>query len=301
MKVITGIYKIENMVNHKVYIGQSKNIYTRWNTHKYKLNKGTSPNKYLQNAYNKYGKDNFEFSIICECKEEELNEKEKFYISFYKSTDRKYGYNLESGGNDKFHGTPLKEYEDYIINRFKNDERFSRIQELLEDAKIKWSRKKDVKNGKIVLINTGEIFDSVCDAVKKYPQCDRSTILKCCKPKYANNRCGTMEDGTPMVWMFLDEYSDIKKEDIGFWISFSIHRNLNYPTTKYVICLNNYKIFKSYAMAGLYCGVEFQTIWSACTHSSHTAGEDPETGERLVWRILDENFYDSLYSADVTH
>ena len=301
MDITTGIYKIENILDHKVYIGQSVNIYTRWYAHKNKLKNGTSPNKYLQNAYNKYGEENFVFSIICECLKEELDEKERYYISLYKATDKRYGYNFEAGGNDKFHGTPLKEYEDYIIDRFKNDERFLHIPELLEEAKHKWSRKKDVKEGKIVLINTGEIFNGACDAIKKYPQCDRSTILKCCKPKYRNNRCGTMEDGTPMVWMFLDECCNFSKEDIDFWISFSTHRNLNYSKTKYVICLNNYKIFKSYAMAGLYGGVGFQTLWSACTHGSHTAGEDPETGERLVWRILDDNFYDSLYSANVTH
>ena len=32
--VVSGIYKIENLINHKVYIGQSKDIYQRWYTHK---------------------------------------------------------------------------------------------------------------------------------------------------------------------------------------------------------------------------------------------------------------------------
>lgn len=301
MEHITGIYKIENLINHKVYIGQSIDIYTRWFTHKEKLRKGTGHNKYLQSAYNKYGEENFEYSIICRCSKEELDEKEIYYISLYNSTDKRYGYNFERGGNNKFHGAPLKDYEAEIIERFKNDERFFRISELLEQAKIHWNRKQDVIPGRIVLINTGEIFDGAWEAIKKYPQCDRSTILKCCKPKYRNSRCGTFSDGTPMVWMFWDEYKDLSKEDIEFWILCAKHCNMNYPTANYVICLNNYKIFKTYYMAGKYGNVGFRTMWSACAHKTHTAGIDPETGERLVWRILDKNFYDSLYPAEVHH
>lgn len=301
MERITGIYKIENLINHKVYIGQSTDIYKRWYNHKNKLRKGNGANIYLQNAYNKYGEDNFKFSIICKCSKEELNEKEIFYISSYNSADRKYGYNFESGGDNKFHGTPLKDYEIEIIERFKNDERFNNIDELLERAKHKYTRKQNVTPGKIVLINTGEIFEGAWQAIIKYPQCDRSGILKCCKPKYMNSRCGTLADGTPMVWMFYDEYKDLSKEDIDFWILRAKHFNIDNRSVNYIICLNNYKIFKSYYMAGDYCGVGFQAMWRACTHKTHTAGIDPVTGERLVWRILNEDFYNSLYPAEVHH
>ena len=37
MDVVCGIYKIENIVNGKVYIGQSIDIYNRWQNHKTKL------------------------------------------------------------------------------------------------------------------------------------------------------------------------------------------------------------------------------------------------------------------------
>ena len=89
-----GIYKITNSVNGKVYIGQSINISLRWE----KERKGKS-NDHLRNAFKKYGLDKFEFSIIAECGEPELNELEIYWIKHYDSTCNKYGYNKDAGGS----------------------------------------------------------------------------------------------------------------------------------------------------------------------------------------------------------
>ena len=93
-----GIYKIENKVNSKVYIGQSVNIENRWKGHKSKLRNNKHQNDYLQKSWNKYGEENFDFSVLCECEKDKLDEKEIYYINQYKSTDDKYGYNLREGG-----------------------------------------------------------------------------------------------------------------------------------------------------------------------------------------------------------
>ena len=77
--IICGIYSIENVVNHKKYIGQSINIKSRWCKHKVDLNNGSHDNDYLQKSWNKYGENNFEFEILEECSKEELNEKERYY------------------------------------------------------------------------------------------------------------------------------------------------------------------------------------------------------------------------------
>ena len=61
MDIICGIYKIENRVNHKIYIGQSVDIYTRWYNHKHSLRNGIHYNKHLQKSWDKYGEENFEF------------------------------------------------------------------------------------------------------------------------------------------------------------------------------------------------------------------------------------------------
>jgi hypothetical protein len=49
---------------------------------------------------NKYGIENFSLDIIERCSsQKELNEREIYWIAYYKSTDKKYGYNIDSGGN----------------------------------------------------------------------------------------------------------------------------------------------------------------------------------------------------------
>lgn len=88
-----GIYIIKNLVNNKIYIGSSKNINKRLTVHKSRLFGNTHINKHLQNAYNKYGINNFEFKYLKEIPESLLRRAEQFYINKYKSLDPKYGYN----------------------------------------------------------------------------------------------------------------------------------------------------------------------------------------------------------------
>lgn len=90
-KKTTGIYKIENDINNKVYIGSSVCIEDRWIRHKKDLLRGKSCSIKLQNSYNKYGEENFVYSIIEECGKENLIEREQFYIDYYRSYEQ--GYN----------------------------------------------------------------------------------------------------------------------------------------------------------------------------------------------------------------
>ena len=62
----SGIYKIYCKSEDKSYIGKSINIEERWKQHLYELKKGNHINNKLQKVFNKYGKDNFEFSILKE-------------------------------------------------------------------------------------------------------------------------------------------------------------------------------------------------------------------------------------------
>lgn len=83
-----GIYKIENLVNHKIYIGQSVHIERRWKEHCF-----PSKNTVISKAIKKYGKENFLFQILEECSQEELDEKEQFYIHKFNSVVPN-GYNV---------------------------------------------------------------------------------------------------------------------------------------------------------------------------------------------------------------
>lgn len=100
-----GIYKITNLINGKIYIGQSVDINKRWRQHKRNSRiKGREYDKYLYKAFRKYGLENFSFEVIEECSRELLNEKETYYIQYYKTNDETFGYNETSGYNQPQYG-----------------------------------------------------------------------------------------------------------------------------------------------------------------------------------------------------
>jgi group I intron endonuclease len=90
MEQKSGIYKIENKHNGKVYIGQSKDLEGRWKKHNW-LFKNNKNIKSLQNEYNLYSENPFDFFIIEYCDEIRLSEREEYYVDKYNSI--KDGYN----------------------------------------------------------------------------------------------------------------------------------------------------------------------------------------------------------------
>ena len=112
----SGIYKITNIKNGKVYIGQSVNLDVRIKNHMYHLEKEDHYNQLLQRSFKKYGKENFVIEVMEECDVEELDDKERFWISFFDSTNREYGYNFESGGhsNKVLHAETRKKLSEHF-------------------------------------------------------------------------------------------------------------------------------------------------------------------------------------------
>lgn len=76
----SGIYKIENKVNGKLYIGSTINFKKRWWKHKALLRHGKHPNSHLQASWIKYGENNFAFTIVEECSPNSLLCKEQYYM-----------------------------------------------------------------------------------------------------------------------------------------------------------------------------------------------------------------------------
>lgn len=112
-----GIYKIENKINGKVYIGQSVNIEERWKKHKSISNNINHEYKNypLYRSMSKHGLENFNFSIIEECLIDQLDEKEIYWIKYYNSLVPN-GYNRTLGGDKNGHSYKLS-YEEVLSIR----------------------------------------------------------------------------------------------------------------------------------------------------------------------------------------
>lgn len=93
------IYKIENLINHKKYIGLTNNIIRRKIRHFTDLRCHRHDNSFLQKEFDIYGEKNFSFNIEFQgdISSEEISNKEKEFIKFYDSY--KNGYNQNEGGN----------------------------------------------------------------------------------------------------------------------------------------------------------------------------------------------------------
>lgn len=186
-----AIYKIENKINHKIYIGQSKDPNKRFAQHCERKVKYTS---LTNNAINKYGKDNFSFEIIGWF--DDYNEKGKYYIAYYNSLTPN-GYNISIGGEEPPHGYG----EDNNFAKISN-ETADKIKKELQNWKIPF--KTIVSSNKttrdiVTHINNGTSWN---DDNLQYPIRPKETILNeyralyiqwlCCSTDMPLNKMGSI-------------------------------------------------------------------------------------------------------------
>ena len=95
------IYQIKNSETGKCYIGQTTDFKRRKREHLNELRKHKHSNLYLQNAFDKYGEDCFEFTILEECDKEQANEREIFWLNNFGGFASYDNYNLCQAGGAK--------------------------------------------------------------------------------------------------------------------------------------------------------------------------------------------------------
>ena len=109
-----GIYKIQNQINGKIYIGKSVSIESRWKKHQSVYNKpGKSYDFIIYRAMRKYGLENFTFEVIEtfeKVDKEFISDREIYWISYYDSYHN--GYNMTLGGEGK--ATLEFDLEDFV-------------------------------------------------------------------------------------------------------------------------------------------------------------------------------------------
>ena len=231
------IYKVTNLINGKVYIGQTTIGFDL----RYRGAISNTHNTHLKRAIEKYGEENFkvekEFDLAHTS--EELDGLEIYYIDKFHSSDSRYGYNKTSGGR---HYTPTREVREKISvankGRRLTEETRAKLSKLrtgegnhmygkshTEEAisKIKKARARQVNpmlgrthseetklkiaksHSKRVRCHTGEQFDSALEASRWCNLKSQTTICKSC-----NDESGQKSGGRhpitkeKLYWRYID-------------------------------------------------------------------------------------------------
>lgn len=164
------IYKYTSPSN-KIYIGQT----CRSLRQRSYGGEGYCHSTYFYNAIKKYGMENFSCEILKDnLTLEEANYWETYYIDFYKSNNREYGYNICSGGNNHTLSEEAKKNSSIRMknnNPMKNPEVAKRVRNKNKGRKLSEETRKNISNGhkkKILCIDTGQIFESRQAAAEFY-------------------------------------------------------------------------------------------------------------------------------------
>ena len=111
------IYKVINTINNKIYIGKTqRSLNERFGQHLSNFNNPKRKGKsLLYDSMNKYGKENFKIELVEDVSDvndkKYLNFSESYWIIYYRSNEREFGYNIksDSGGGDTWTNNPNKE------------------------------------------------------------------------------------------------------------------------------------------------------------------------------------------------
>ena len=161
--MIYNIYKIICKTNKKEYYGRSQEVEKRFRAHKNMLRKNEHRNMYLQNDWNEYGEEDFEFIILHEYRSlDESIEKEQYYID----KNIGIGYNIgdSKDGGDRMRYNPRKEETTKLKSKIfsgKGNPMYGRkkSQKMLDSVKEANSKKVSID---------GIIFSSVTEAANVY-------------------------------------------------------------------------------------------------------------------------------------
>ena len=198
-KFYPGVYIITCLSSKKFYIGSaSYSVFTRIRSHQVALERGKHSNLLLQNAYNKYGKDNFTFERLESCEQNKVIEREQYWIDLLQTSDREHGFNINpvAGSNLGYKFTEeqklkiSKTHKEKGVGVGNKNARFG--VKISEEQKIKtkktWVETGFIKPIYIIDCNLNKlIFNSFKDAAD-YIGCDKALVAKTANGKYKTSK-----------------------------------------------------------------------------------------------------------------
>lgn len=262
LEVYGVIYKITNIINGKVYIGQTivgfnerynragigiERVYNYYNCRRNSIkNKGRkiSCNYHLLKSIEKYGFDNFEVNEVFDIafSKEELDIKEYLWINYYNCMNKKYGYNNKEGGAN---GS--------CSEQTKSKMRYSQLgKHLSEETKEKL---RQYNLGKTLSEETKEKISNKLLGRK---------LSEEAKEKLSKSKMG---ENNPM-------YGKKGKDN---------------PFSKKVLCITTGKEFDSAQLASDYYGIKSKSHLCACCRGERKSCGKLEDGTKLQWKYIEES------------
>ena len=173
-----GIYQIENIKNHKIYIGSSINLNRRKIYHFSMLRNNRHCNIRLQNSFNKHGEENFKFTIIeyvdiNKNSRDEILRIEQFWIDKFATYDRKLGFNMSPVTKGSGPHTKESKKKISIANKGHrhSEETKRKISKISTGRKLSKEQKEKIGKScqiKVLNVTTGEIFNSIREAARRF-------------------------------------------------------------------------------------------------------------------------------------
>lgn len=161
------------------YIGQTSNPSHRRSTHFYDLRQNRHSSKELQKAFNA-DNGSITFEIICQCKDEDADSLERFYIRKYKTTNKERGFNTSAGRTENG-GNQVAEETCRKLSKAKVGNTVMKGRKLSDEWKANLSAAQPHKR-RVRCIETGNEYESFADAARK-TGLRRTGIVQCCTGK----------------------------------------------------------------------------------------------------------------------
>lgn len=202
----SGIYQIKNKINNLIYVGSAKNVKKRISKHFSSLKLNKHGNNHLQSAYNLYGSENFEVSIIeIVIDTKALIEREQYWIDKLNVCNDKIGYNMSptagSSLGRKFSNESKAKISNSLKKYFKNNKNPFKGKSHTEESKEIMRNKNKLKKP-IINKTTGEVFSSIAEASRKYNVTVQSVSNNLRKATHSSAGC---------EWEYLDNNTISRK------------------------------------------------------------------------------------------